>query len=170
MNYHFRKANMTEVLEIWTILENAILRRKREGSNQWQDGYPNPEIIEKDIEKGIGYVLTENSTVIGYCAVLINDEPEYDNIQGKWLTNTDFVVVHRIAIAEIHLGKNLSKKIIDSIEDFALTHQIHSIKVDTNHDNFGMLKIFEKAGFVFCGIVHFRGSPRRAYEKVLSKE
>jgi hypothetical protein len=27
--------------------------------------------------------------------------------------------------------------------------------------------IFEKSGFVFCGIVHFRGSPRRAYEKVL---
>jgi hypothetical protein len=30
-----------------------------------------------------------------------------------------------------------------------------------------MMSIFEKSGFVFCGIVHFRGSPRRAYEKVL---
>jgi hypothetical protein len=29
------------------------------------------------------------------------------------------------------------------------------------------MNIFEKSGFVFCGIVHFRGSPRRAYEKVL---
>lgn len=168
MNYQFRKANLLEAPEIWDILQDAILRRKADGSNQWQDGYPNPEIIKIDIEKGIGFVLLENNSIIGYCAVLINDEPEYANIQGKWITDTDFVVVHRIAIATSHLGKNLSKKIIEFIEDFALNHQIYSIKVDTNHDNFAMMKIFEKAGFVFCGIVHFRGSPRRAYEKVLS--
>lgn len=168
MNYQFRKANLLEAPKIWDILQDAILRRKVDGSNQWQDGYPNPEIIKLDIEKGIGYVLLENNIVIGYCAVLMNDEPEYGNIQGKWITDTDFVVVHRIAIAQSHLGKNLSKKIIDYIEAFALNHHIKSIKVDTNHDNFAMMKIFEKAGFVFCGIVHFRGSPRRAYEKVLT--
>jgi GNAT superfamily N-acetyltransferase len=168
MNYQFRKANPLEAPEIWDILQDAILRRKADGSNQWQDGYPNPEIIKLDIEKGIGYVLLDNNIVIGYCAVLMNDEPEYGNIQGKWITDTGFVVVHRIAIAQSHLGKNLSKKIIEYIEDFAINHQIYSIKVDTNHDNFAMMKIFEKAGFIFCGIVHFRGSPRRAYEKVLS--
>ena len=168
MNYQFRKATASEVPQIWIILQNAILRRKADGSNQWQDGYPNPEIIHQDIKKGIGYVLTENQTVIGYTAVLINDEPEYANLQGAWLTNNDFVVFHRVAIAEKHLGKNLSKKIIDFIEEFALNQNIHSLKADTNHDNFAMMKIFEKSGFVFCGIVHFRGSPRRAYEKVLT--
>ncbi len=168
MNYHFRKADLTEVPEIWIILQNAILRRKADGSNQWQDGYPNPEVIQEDIQKNIGYILLENNVIIGYCAVLVNDEPEYANLQGEWITNSDFVVVHRIAIAASHLGKNLSKKIIEHIEDFARNHQIYSIKVDTNHDNFAMMKIFEKAGFVFCGIVHFRGSPRRAYEKVLN--
>jgi RimJ/RimL family protein N-acetyltransferase len=168
MNYQFLKATTTDIPEIWEILQKAILRRKADGSNQWQDGYPNPEIIQQDIEKGIGYVLTENQTIIGYTAVLINDEPEYANLQGEWITNNDFVVFHRVAIAETHLGKNLSKKIIDFIEKFALNHNIYSIKADTNHDNFAMMKIFEKSGFVFCGIVHFRGSPRRAYEKVLT--
>lgn len=167
MNYQFRKATTSDAPEIWAILQNAILRRKTDGSNQWQDGYPNPEIIQQDIKKGIGYVLTENQTIIGYTSVLINDEPEYDNLQGTWITTADFVVFHRVAIAETHVGKNLSKKIIDFIEEFALNQNIHSLKADTNHDNFAMMKIFEKSGFVFCGIVHFRGSPRRAYEKVL---
>ena len=120
------------------------------------------------LEKSIGFVLTENETIIGYTAVLINDEPEYANLQGEWITNNDFVVFHRVAIAETHLGKNLSKKIVDCIEEFARNHNIHSLKADTNHDNFAMMSIFEKSGFVFCGIVHFRGSPRRAYEKVLN--
>lgn len=166
MNHLFRKATPTDAPHIWIILQNAILRRKADGSNQWQDGYPNLEIIAQDIEKGIGYVLTDGEIIVGYSAVLINDEPEYNNLQGEWLTNGDFVVFHRVAIAEGYTGQNLSKKIIDFIEAFALTNNIHSLKADTNHDNFAMMKIFEKAGFVFCGIVHFRGSPRRAYEKV----
>jgi len=167
MNYHFRKAEIGEIGEIWTILQQAIARRKNEGSNQWQDGYPNPEVVQNDIEKEHGYVLTEAENIIGYCAVVVNYEPEYSKIEGKWLTNSDFVVIHRLALSEKYLGKNLSKMMIEFVEEFAKSKDIYSIKVDTNHDNIPMLKIFEKSGFSFCGIVHFRGSPRRAYEKVL---
>ena len=167
MNYNFKKADSTDIPEIWAILQHAIIRRKNDGSNQWQDGYPNPEVIKNDVEKGYGYVLTDDETIIGYCAILINDEPEYLKIEGNWLTNTDFVVFHRVAIAKKYLGRNLSKTIIDFIEDFARKNNIKSLKADTNHDNFAMMKIFEKSGFTFCGIVHFRGSPRRAYEKAV---
>ena len=146
MNYNFKKADSTDIPEIWAILQHAIIRRKNDGSSQWQDGYPNPEVIKNDVEKGYGYVLTDDEIIIGYCAILINDEPEYLKIEGNWLTNTDFVVFHRVAIAEKYLGKNLSKKIIDFIEDFARKNNIKSVKADTNHDNFAMMKIFEKSG------------------------
>lgn len=168
-NYHFRKAEISETSRIWTILQQAILRRKEDGSNQWQDGYPNQEVVQKDIEKEKGFVLLEGETIIGYCAVLINDEPEYDNIEGKWLTNNDFVVFHRVAISTKYLGKGLAKMMIKHIEDFALNNNIYSIKADTNFDNIPMMKLFEKLGYTFCGEVYFRGSPRKAYEKVLPK-
>lgn len=167
MDYNFRKAGTVDIPEIWAILQQAILRRKKDGSNQWQDGYPNPEVIKKDIDNGYGYILIEGEKTIGYCAVLINDEPEYEKIEGKWLSNSDFVVFHRVAIEENFLGRNLSQKIIEFIDDIARKNNIQSLKVDTNHDNFAMMKIFEKSGFTFCGIVYFRGSPRRAYEKLL---
>jgi GNAT superfamily N-acetyltransferase len=169
MNYQFRKAEHVENPQIWAILKQAIERRKQDGSTQWQDGYPNPEVIQKDIDKGAGYVLTEGETVIGYCAVLINDEPEYENIEGKWLTDSDFVVFHRIAISEGQLGKGLAQIIIEHIEAFAIKNKIHSIKADTNYDNPAMTKIFDKMNYTFCGIVHFRGTPRNAYEKVIVK-
>lgn len=167
MNYHFRKAKMTETSEIWTILQQAILRRKNDGSTQWQDGYPNPDVLQNDLENKNGYVLLEGKTIIGYCAIIVNYEPEYLKIEGNWLTNSDFVVLHRLALSENYLGKNLSKTIIEFVAIFAKNNTIFSIKADTNHDNIPMIKIFEKSGFSFCGIVHFRGSPRRAYEKVL---
>ena len=169
MNYHFRKAELSEMAPIWGILQEAILRRKEDGSNQWQDGYPNPAVIQKDIEKGEGFVLVADEAIVGYSAVIINDEPAYEQIEGNWLTNDDFVVIHRIAISEKYLGKGLAKMIIKYIEDFALSNNIYSIKADTNFDNIAMMKIFENLGYILCGEVYFRGSSRKAYEKVLVK-
>lgn len=165
--YQIRLATLNDIPLIWEILHAAISRRKEDGSNQWQDGYPNLNVVENDIEKNVGYVLTLNEKIIGYVAVLINDEPEYQNIEGNWITNEDFVVVHRIAIAPDYLGKNLSKLILEYIEEFALNKNIYSIKVDTNFDNFAMLKIFDKLGYIYCGEVYFRGSARKAFEKKL---
>lgn len=168
MPYHFRKATTSEIPQIWDILQHAIIRRKADGSEQWQDGYPNPEVIEKDIEKEAGFVLTEEESIVGYSAVLINDEPQYAQIKGKWLTNADFVVVHRVAISEKYLGKGLAQKILKFVEDFARNNHIYSVKADTNFDNLAMMKTFEKSGYTYCGEVFFRGSPRKAYEKVLA--
>jgi GNAT superfamily N-acetyltransferase len=170
MDYHFRKAELSEIARIWAILKDAIARRKQDGSTQWQDGYPNPEIIQKDIEKGQGFILVSGETIIGYCAILINDEPAYNAIEGKWITDTDFVVVHRVAIDSNNLGKGYAKMIMKHIENFAINNTIYSVKADTNFDNIAMINIFENSGYVYCGEVFFRGSPRRAYEKVLTQQ
>ena len=168
MNYNFRKATVSEIPEIWTILKQAIARRKLDGSEQWQDGYPNPDVLQNDIEKEVGYVLTDNDhTLIGYAAILFNDEPAYENLKGNWLSNEDFAVVHRIAILDSHLGKGLAQKMLRFTEEFALKNNIYSIKLDTNFDNSAMLKIFEKLGYTYCGEVAFRGSVRKAFEKKL---
>jgi len=167
MTYNFRKAELSDADSIWKLLQQAIIRRKNDGSNQWQDGYPNLNVVKNDIEKGYGFVLAEEDAIIGYVAIMINDEPAYEAIDGKWLTNDDFVVIHRVAIAESHLGKGLAKKIMNYVEDFALKNNIYSIKADTNFDNFAMMKIFESLYYTLCGEVFFRGAPRKAYEKVL---
>ncbi len=169
MDYQFRPAKYSEASKVWQILKDAIKRRKEDGSNQWQDGYPNMEVVKSDIEKKIGYVFTQNDTIIGYSAVIINDEPDYINIEGKWLSDKDFIVYHRVAISEEFLAKGMAKKMMKLIEQYALSKNIYSLKADTNHDNIPMMKIFEKLGYTFCGIVYIRQSPRRAYEKVLKK-
>jgi len=169
MDCEFRKATASDIPSIWLIIQQAIARRKAEGSTQWQDGYPNETIVTNDIAKGFGYVLTLDGSIVGYCAVLINDEPEYDNIIGQWLTTGDFMVFHRVAIANAYIGKGLAKTMLGHIEALVLAHNIYSIKADTNFDNAAMLAIFKNTGYTYCGEVYFRGSPRKAFEKVLNK-
>ena len=167
MQTQFRKAITQEIPQIWAIIQKAIQRRKADGSKQWQDGYPNEESIQEDVENEVGFVLTDGENIIGYSAVLINDEPEYANIEGKWLTDGDFVVYHRVAIAEEYLGKGFAKMMIENIHQYAIENSIYSVRADTNFDNHAMLKIFNDLGYSYCGEVYFRGSARRAFEKML---
>ena len=167
MDLQFRKARHEDEPGIWAVLQQAILRRKADNSTQWQDGYPNPDVVAADVARQIGYVLTNNSEVIGYCAVLVSDEPEYARIIGKWITDGDFLVVHRVAIADAHVGRGLSYIIMKQVELLANELNIHSIRMDTNFDNTAMLRVIEKSGYIYCGEVYFRGSARRAYEKIL---
>ncbi len=169
MQVDFRKANPEEADEIWKILQQSIERRKLDGSQQWQDGYPNLNSVKSDIERDAGFVLTEKNKIASYAAVILNDEPAYENIEGQWFSDGDFFVVHRVAVSDEFAGKGYATEIMKNIESFALANGINSIKVDTNFDNPAMLRIFEKLGYIYCGEVFFRGSARMAFEKILSE-
>lgn len=77
------------------------------------------------------------------------------------------MVFHRVSISQEHLGKGFAKKMLFHIEDFAKQRNIYSVKADTNFDNPAMLALFEKLGYRYCGQVYMRGTPRKAYEKIL---
>ena len=164
----FRKATAEDSDKIWEILQQAILRRKNDGSKQWQNGYPNPETVKSDIEREVAFVVTENENVVAYSAIILNDEPAYENIEGKWLTNGDFYVVHRVAVSDEFAGKGYATEIFKRIEEFSKSENVFSIKVDTNFDNAAMLHILKKLDYVYCGKVQLMGGERVAFEKVLA--
>lgn len=164
-----RKAQQSELPLIWEIIQYAIEQRRLDGSRQWQDGYPNEQSIQEDLNKGNAYVLTEEGHLLAYAAIIFDIEPAYEQIEGKWLSNEDYIVVHRVAAAPLAKGKSIATKLFGMIEDICLDKEVYSIKVDTNFDNMPMLKILDKLGYTYCGEVHFRGSARKAFEKRLTK-
>ena len=166
-NFILRKAEPNDQETIWGILQQAILRRKNDGSSQWQDGYPNSDTVRTDIENKFGYLLEIDGETAAYSALIFNNEPAYENIEGKWLSDDDFFVVHRVAVSDQFLGKGIATKLFLEIENFAEQKQVFSIKVDTNFDNLAMLKILKKLNYTYCGEVYFRGSARKAFEKLL---
>lgn len=164
-----QKATTSQIPAIWEILQQAIEQRRLDGSQQWQDGYPNPDTIQNDINNGNGYVLLDNEVIIAYAAIIFEIEPAYNELVGEWLTNDDYVVIHRVATSNAVKGKGVATHLFKLIEDLSIEQGVFSIKVDTNFDNIPMLRIMDKLGYTYCGEVFFRGSARRAYEKVLRK-
>lgn len=163
----FRKAEISDKDVIWKIIQQAIERRRLDGSTQWQNGYPNEQTVESDIAKNFGFVLTVGEKIAVYVALIFNDEPAYSSIDGAWLTTGEFVVIHRVAVSEDFAGQGLVKKLFDSIEEFVKSKNVASIKVDTNFDNTAMLKILEAKGYTYCGEVLLNSGMRKAFEKVL---
>lgn len=162
-----RKAVLLEQPIIWKILQQAIEQRKQDGSEQWQNGYPNEQTVIDDILNGNGYVLISNNVVVAYVALIFGIEPTYNNIKGKWLTNGDYVVVHRVATFNKVKRKGIATELFKLIEDLCISKQVYSIKVDTNFDNVPMLKIFNKLNYIYCGEIFINGDARNAYEKVI---
>ncbi|GAO44717.1 hypothetical protein [Flavihumibacter petaseus] len=83
---NLRKATKADQPTIWRILQQAIEQRRLDGSQQWQQGYPNELTVADDIAQGYAYVLEDNAQTVAYAAIIFGIEPAYNDIQGKWLT------------------------------------------------------------------------------------
>ena len=164
---NFRKSTKSDVSKIMEIVKQAQEYFKSQGIDQWQNNYPNDEVINNDINNGESYVMLDGDDIVATTVISFAKEKSYENIlDGKWITNGDYVVIHRIAVENTHKGKRLSHKIIKYTEEVCKQNNIHSIKVDTHEDNILMQSLLKKNGFEYCGIVYLEdGGKRVAFEK-----
>lgn len=161
-----RKAIISDCDAIMALIEQAKIYLKQQGINQWQNEYPNISSIQKDILSGDGYVLTNNTTIVGYACISFNAEISYEHIQGSWQSMESYAVIHRMVIDNKYKGKGLANLIFQYAETLCLQKNIHSIKIDTDDDNSVMKHLLAKNGYVYCGIVQFDNSNKIAFEKL----
>lgn len=164
----FRKANALDIEGIMKIIKQAQDYFKENGVNQWQNNYPNIETIKQDIKNGYGYVLEDNEEIIGTVAVSFDGEKTYDVIyDGEWLSNSEYAVIHRMAVTNSHKGKGFSSVIMKYIEEICLDRNVHSIKIDTHNENISMQRVIKKNNFKYCGIIYVDDKSKRlAFEKI----
>ena len=112
-------------------------------------------------------VLCSEADIIAYAAVVFDGEPAYNSIDGSWLSEQPYVVVHRLAVANEMKQKGIASLFMQKVEELSRSQGIHSFKVDTNFDNFYMHRMLEKLGFSYCGEILYQRGSRMAYEKLL---
>ena len=167
MEYVFRKAVAADICDIMTIIDEARAQMILEGKHQWDESYPTSAHIEADIRNDNAYVLLCDGRIVACGAVVYTGEPAYADIQGKWLTQQPYVVVHRLAVEMKSRKRGIGTVFIKEVERLSLAKGIHSFKADTNDDNERMQRLFKKLGFTYCGKIFFQQGYRMAYEKLL---
>ncbi|WP_221372734.1 GNAT family N-acetyltransferase [Clostridium perfringens] len=164
----FRQAKISDLDQIVEIIELSKKYLKETKVDQWQDGYPAKEDLRRDIESGNSYVLTNKDEIVATTVISLDGESTYNSIfNGEWITNEDYIVMHRVAVHDKYKGKGIFKELIKEAEILALNKGISSIKIDTHRDNISMQRAVVKNDFQKCGIIYLEdGSERIAFEKV----
>ena len=165
----FRKSKTSDVESIMKIITEAQEFFKDKNINQWQNGYPNKYTIINDIHNSESYVLEKDGQVVATSMITFREEPSYKSIyDGKWLSNSKYVTIHRIAVTNTHKRLSLSTEIIKHVENLCINKGITSIKIDTHRENISMQKLLEKNEFKYCGVIYVDDfSERIAFEKLL---
>ena len=164
-----RRAQNSDVDKIVQILQDAITFLKKNGSTQWQSGYPNRATVEDDIKNRCAWVLTVDNEVAGYAAVVIGREPTYADIEGKWENNVDtYATIHRIAVSSKFRGMHLSQFFLSNIISLTYAQGIHNFRIDTSRKNKIVQHIAVSHNFIERGIIQVTEDPvdssRIAYE------
>lgn len=164
----FRKTVEQDINQIMEIIKQAQDYFKRNHIDQWQNNYPNRQTIMGDILKGYAYVLVKNENIVATTAISFDGEKTYKNIyNGKWLSNDEYAVIHRLAVHSHYKGLGISSEILKHVEKICQDNGIHSIKVDTHEQNLSMQKLLQKNEFTYCGEIYLEDNSKRiAFEKM----
>ena len=166
MRLKIRKAEETDVARMMEIYAAARKFMAENGNpNQWgPTNWPPESLIRADIREGHSYVCTDETGRIAGAFFFTQGkdaEPTYREITGgRWLDDSAYGVVHRIA----------SDESVRGVGTFCLEWafaQCGHLRIDTHGDNRVMQGLLKKLGFVHCGTIYVREDhdPRLAYEK-----
>lgn len=161
-----RRATTYDIERILSIIGDAQLSLRDLGIDQWQDGYPSRDVIAGDIERGVGYVLSDNNDeAIGYAAILLTGEEAYLQIDDDtWHTPREYVVVHRLCVAARLHRRGVAMEMMQHAANVARESGIYAFRIDTHRGNVRMLSMLEKLGFAYVGIIRYDSGERLAFD------
>ncbi len=172
-NIIFRRSELEDLNYINEIFEDAKKFMKTLHIDQWQNGYPNQDIIKDDIAKNISYVALVHGEVAGTIVVSFNQEFGYDNIyDGHWVRDEKepYGTIHRFAVNNKFRGMDISKFLIQEVQKICLEKNIDNLRADTHKGNIVMQKVLIKNAFKYCGKINIEcdgDTLRYAYQKIL---
>ena len=166
MDLEFRPAAIHEFEEVKKIYSDAITHMQNLGIDQWDDVYPNDNIIRRDIESKQLYVFLNDSIPIS--AIALNDlhMPEYSEVQWTY-QDTKFLVVHRLCVSPSKQGQGFAKKTMQCAETIAKEKGYESIRLDAYSKNPAALGLYKKLGYIHAGEVESRKGMFYCFEKLI---
>ena len=149
--------DLDNVLNIYQTAREYMIRNGND--NQWGNIHPPKELIIDDIKQNKSHVCIKDKNIAAVFYFNIEEEPTYAKIDGKWLNDLPYGVIHRIARAKDYKG----------VGTFCINwcyNQCNNIRIDTHKDNKPMLKLLDKLGFIYCGIIWLKNKNERlAFQK-----
>ena len=169
----YRKATIDDLDNIQLIIRQAKNYLKKHRVDQWQSEYPTEELLQRDIERGEGYVVTYGERFAGYFVLSERRELDYDELMdGKWRCEEPYCVLHRLAVMAEFRGSGMADRIMGFAEEITKAAGRSYVRIDTHKKNKAMTALLRAHGYeyrgnliVFCEPYH--DPKRQAFDKMI---
>ncbi|MCL2124417.1 MAG: GNAT family N-acetyltransferase [Oscillospiraceae bacterium] len=160
--FSVRAAGENDFETICNIYSEARAFMRASGNpNQWRDNRPALPTVERDIQEGKSHVCICESGIAAVFFYSVEDEPTYARIDGAWINDAPYGVIHRLARSRNASASGAGEFCVEWC--FA---QCGNLRVDTHRDNAPMRNLLGKLGFSYCGVIWLEdGDERLAYQK-----
>ena len=162
---HIELIKTAELNNVELIVKLAIASMIAMQIFQWDDIYPNRQVLEDDLKNGWMYGYYSDSELCGIITLNNRQSPEYSDIVWKYKDENP-LVIHRMCVAPNHQVKGIAKTLIAFAEDFALKNHHKTIRLDAFVNNPIATGIYRKLGYIERGIVKFRKGDFYCFEKM----
>jgi len=167
MNTNFRIATQQDFKTVCEIFTDAILHMSELGIQQWDEIYPDQDMLFDDIRRHQMFVLTENNIPVSTVVLNEYQDEEYQAIPWHY-TDEKTAVVHRLCVSPSRQKAGLGKKTVLIAEQELIKQGYSSVRLDAFSQNPFALRLYESLGYTKVGEMHIRKGAFYCYEKRLT--
>lgn len=167
MEITFTLARESDLPAIWELYQAGIRGLRDHGILQWDERYPDQDILREDVSKGEMYLGWQSGKLVG--AYVLNQEcdPQYES--GSWkYPQEPFQVVHRLCVHPLYQGQGIARQIMEHIEETVRAAGIRVMRLDVFSCNPRALALYENLGYCRRGYADWRMGRFYLMEKGLS--
>lgn len=140
---------------VFTMYTDAINKMDKNGIDQWDNIYPNRNILEKDIaQKQLHIGILEETIASAY---VLNEEYDEQYANGIWkYPNSTFYVIHRLCVNPIYQNNGVGTLTMLHIENEVHKMGVNTIRLDAYTLNPYAVKMYESLGYLKVGYAYWR--------------
>jgi ribosomal protein S18 acetylase RimI-like enzyme len=129
---------------------------RREGVDQWDEIYPNMDIVAEDARNRSLYVTDSEGICLATVCLDWNQPPEYSPV--NWSSAGQVMVIHRLCVDPAYQGQGIAGRLMDFAEWEARRRGSRWIRLDAYSANHQVVRMYERRGYRIMGEIRF---PRR---------
>ena len=159
-------ATIRDAPGVMAIISRCLADMRAQSIQQWDEVYPNLEVVEKDAMTQSLFVMRAGSCCIA--AICLNEiQPEQYALLPWRCASGRALVIHRLCVDPARQQRGAARALMDFAEEFARGHGFASIRLDAYTGNPRALALYERRGYRRVGQAMFprRPLPFACFEK-----
>ena len=159
-----RKASIAEEDTIYSLYSKVKEKGRKDGTSDWDEDYPNSEILHEDLVNDRVFVLVIDNKIISSISIYEN---EIEEVQVLDWTKVKACFLVRLCVSPDYQGKRIGEKMMKNISEYARQKGFKATQHLAAEVNIAANRLYKRMGYRNVGKINLYETEFNAYEMLL---